>query len=43
VNELVLAEIVLTAELRAAVAIVRCPRSELPPKRDFLATAERYL
>jgi hypothetical protein len=43
VNELVLAEIVVTAELHAAIAIVRCNRAELPEKRDFFATAARYL
>jgi hypothetical protein len=43
VNELVLAEIVLGAQRRAAIAIVGCLRTELPPKRDFLATAARYL
>jgi hypothetical protein len=42
VNELTLAELSIGADLRA-VAIVRCPRSELPPKEDLIANAERYL
>jgi len=43
VNELTLAELSIGENLRAAIAIVRCPRSELPPKEDLVAKAERYL
>ncbi len=43
VNELALAELSIGENLRAAIAIVRCPRSELPPKEDLVAKAERYL
>ena len=43
VNELALAELSIGENLRGAIAIVRCPRSELPPKEDLVAKAERYL
>ena len=43
VNELVLAELSIGENLRGAIAIARCPRSELPPKEDLIAKAERYL
>jgi hypothetical protein len=43
VNELVLAELFIGENLRGAIAIARCPRSELPPKEDLVAKAERYL
>jgi hypothetical protein len=43
VNELALAELTIGENLRGAVVIVRCPRSELPPKEDLVAKAERYL
>ena len=43
VNELRLAELVVGEKLRAVIAIARCPRSELPPKEDLVAQAERYL
>ncbi|HKQ24862.1 MAG TPA: hypothetical protein VJT81_10515 [Burkholderiales bacterium] len=43
VNDLALAELSLGENLRGAIAIVRCPRSELPPKEDLVAQAERYL
>ncbi len=43
VNELTLAELSIGENLRGAIAIVRCPRSELPPKEDLVAKAERYL
>jgi hypothetical protein len=43
VNELSLAELSIGENLRGAIAIVRCPRSELPPKEDLVAKAERYL
>jgi hypothetical protein len=43
VNELALAELVIGENLRGAIAIVRCPRSELPPEEDLVAKAERSL
>ena len=43
VNEVTLAELSIGDDLRAAIAIARCPRSELPPKEDLIAKAERYL
>ena len=43
VNELTLAELSIGDNLRGAIAIVRCPRSELLPKEDLVAKAERYL
>jgi hypothetical protein len=43
VNELALAELSIGENLRGAIAIARCPRSELPPKEDLVAKAERYL
>lgn len=42
-NALTLAELTVGANLRGVVAFVRCPRSELPPKEDLIANAERYL
>jgi hypothetical protein len=43
VNEVNLAELSIGENLRGAIAIVRCLRSELPPKEDLVAKAERYL
>lgn len=43
VNELTLAELSIGDQVRGAIAIVRCPRSEMPPREDLLAKAERYL
>ena len=43
VNELTLAELSIGEDLRIAIAIARCPRSEVPPKEDLIAKAERYL
>jgi hypothetical protein len=43
VNDLALAELSIGENLRGAIAIVRCPRSELPPKEDLIAKAERSL
>jgi len=43
VNELALTELSIGENFTAAIAIVRCPRSELPPKEDLVAKAERYL
>jgi hypothetical protein len=42
-NALTLAELTVGENLRGVVAFVRCPRSELPPKEDLIANAERYL
>jgi hypothetical protein len=42
-NELALAELSIGDDFRAAIAMVRCPRSEMPPKEDLAAKAERYL
>ena len=42
-NALTLAELTVGDNLRGVVALVRCPRSELPPKEDMIANAERYL
>ena len=43
VNELTLAELSIGETLQAAIAIVRCPRGELPPNEDLIAKAERSL
>ena len=43
VNELSLAELSIGDAFRGAIAIVRCPRSELAPKEDLIGKAERYL
>jgi hypothetical protein len=43
VNELILTELSIGENLRAAVVVVRCPRSEMPAKEDLVAKAERYL
>jgi len=43
VNELTLAELSIGENLQGAIAIVRCPRSEMPPKEDLVAKAARYL
>jgi len=43
VNELTLAELAIGDRFQGAIAVVRCPRAELPPKEDLLAKAERYL
>jgi len=42
-HALTLAEITVGEKLRGVIALVRCPRSELPPKEDLIAKAERYL
>src|SRR5580765_287266 len=42
-NALDLVELAIGEKLKVAIAIVRCPRSELPPKEDLVAQAERYL
>ena len=43
VNELELTELSIGADFRAAVAVVRCPRAEMPTKEDLIAQAERSL
>jgi hypothetical protein len=43
VNDLTLAEMAIGEDFQAAIAIVRCPRSEVPPKEDLVAKAERSL
>jgi hypothetical protein len=43
VNELILTELSIGENLRAAVAVVRCPRGEMPAKEDLVAKAERSL
>ena len=43
VNELSLAELSLGEGFRAAIAIVRCPRAEVPSKEALIAQAERSL
>ena len=42
-NELTLTELTVGENLQAAIAAVRCPRNEMPPKEDLVAKAERYL
>src|SRR5262249_4292736 len=42
-NALTVSELTIGDKLRAVLALVRCPRSELPPKEDLLKNAERYL
>src|ERR1041384_4683673 len=42
VNELTLAELSI-GEFRAAIAIGRCPRAEMPSKEELIAQAERSL
>jgi len=41
--DLVLTDLSLGDGLRATIALARIPRSELPPKEDRLAQAEKYL
>ena len=43
VNELSLAELTIGPDFKAAIAVVRCPRTELPSKEDLIAQAERTL
>jgi len=40
---LTLAELRVGEHLKAVIAFVRCPRSELPAREDLLAKAERFL
>ena len=43
VNELTLAELTIGPDFKAAIAVVRCPRTELPSKESLIAEAERSL
>jgi hypothetical protein len=43
VNELSLAELTIGPDWRAAIAIVRCARAEVPSKEELIAQAERTL
>jgi hypothetical protein len=43
VNELSLAELSIGPGFRAAIAVVRCPREEMPSKEELIAQAERSL
>jgi hypothetical protein len=43
VNELSLAELSLGSDLHAVVAVVRCPRAEVPSRAELIAQAERSL
>lgn len=43
VNELSLTELTIGANFRAAIAIVICPRSEMPSKEELIARAEHTL
>ena len=42
-NELGLVELSIGADFRAAIAVARCPRTEMPSKEDLIAQAERLL
>jgi hypothetical protein len=42
-NALTLAELTVGEDLHGVIALVRCPRSEMPPREDLLANAARYL
>jgi hypothetical protein len=42
-NALTITELSVGDKLHGVIALVRCPRSELPPKEDLLANAERFL
>ena len=42
-DELELAELCIGDELRATITLVRIPRAEMPPPRDWLGQAERAL
>ena len=43
VNDITVTEVSVGPNATRAIAIVRCLRSDLPPKEDLLAQAERYL
>ena len=42
-NELDIVELSIGADFRAAVAVARCPRADMPSKEDLIAQAERLL
>ena len=43
VNDLTLAELSIGGDFLIVIAVVRCPRSEMPPEESRLAHGERYL
>ena len=43
VNELMLTELAVGTDLRAVIAVVRCPRSEMPSRAELITQAERSL
>ena len=42
-NALTLTELSIGDGLHGVIALVECPRAEMPPKEDLIANAERYL
>jgi len=42
-NELTLLELAIGENFHGVIALVRCPRAELPAKEDLVAKAARYL
>ena len=42
-NELAIVELSIGDDFRAAIAVARCPRAEMPSKEDLIAQAERLL
>jgi hypothetical protein len=42
-NELDIVELTIGSDFRAAIAVARCPRAEMPSKEDLIAQAERLL
>jgi len=42
-NELDIVELTIGPDFRAAIAVARCPRAEMPSKEDLIAQAERLL
>ena len=42
-NELTLAELAIADNFHGVIALVRCPRAELPAREDLVAKAARYL
>jgi hypothetical protein len=43
VNDLALAELSMGTDLQAVIAVVRCPRAEMPSRAELIAAAERSL
>ena len=43
VNDLALAELSIGSDLHAVIAVVRCPRAEMPSREQLIAQAERSL